>query len=157
MESPTLIAAAIVTVIAALGGVIVQVINAASASKDRREAARERLSLAEKTNAIIKTGDDTRQKTDTLLNKTTEIHALTNSQLSTVTAALAVANQKIEGLEKLIVSLIEARTVAAKTLAETPRRVDALHRTTDAHTPQAVTVVNTAADAVPVTRVDDVK
>ena len=44
-------------------------------------------------------------KTDTIINKTDEIHTLTNANLAKVTAALEVANSKIVNLEKLISGL----------------------------------------------------
>ena len=40
-------------------------------------------------------------------DKLTEIHTLTNSNLSKVTAKLDVANEKIDGLQKLAVSVKE--------------------------------------------------
>lgn len=43
-------------------------------------------------------------KVDTVIKGNTEIHTLANDQLSKMTNALAVANEKIQGLEKLIVS-----------------------------------------------------
>lgn len=45
------------------------------------------------------------KKADAIISKTDEIHTLANSQLSTVTATLAVANEKIAGLEKLMGAL----------------------------------------------------
>ncbi len=43
-------------------------------------------------------------KTDTVVNKAVEIHTLSNSQLMSVTAELKTANERIIGLEKLLVS-----------------------------------------------------
>lgn len=41
-------------------------------------------------------------KADVIVAKVAEVHSLTNSQLTAVTTALAVANEKILGLEKLL-------------------------------------------------------
>lgn len=43
-------------------------------------------------------------KTDSIVTKANDIHALTNSNLTAVTTALQVANEKISGLEKLILA-----------------------------------------------------
>lgn len=44
-------------------------------------------------------------KADQTAKKVDEVHALANSQLSSVTSALAIANEKILGLEKMISAL----------------------------------------------------
>ena len=46
-------------------------------------------------------------KADSLLEKTTEIHTLTNSNLARVQAALDVANEKIKGLEQVLTSIAD--------------------------------------------------
>lgn len=48
-------------------------------------------------------------KTAELVKKTDEIHVLANSNLQKVTAALEVANQKIEGFEKLLAEIAHNR------------------------------------------------
>ena len=121
------IAGAIVTVVGALGGMVVQIINASSASRDRREAALERRILLEKTNAAAKVSDETAAKADTLLQKTVEIHTLTNGTNSELTSALKVANQKIEGLRELMAGFIRSKDEADAARVTTARDVaDAL-------------------------------
>lgn len=44
------------------------------------------------------------EKVDKVIEGNVEIHTLANDQLSKMTNALAVANEKIQGLEKLIVA-----------------------------------------------------
>jgi len=46
------------------------------------------------------------KKTDALIEKTTEIHTLTNGNLHVVTRELATANEKIQGLERLMARLL---------------------------------------------------
>ena len=121
---PTLIAAgiaaAIVTVVGALGGMIIQILNAISSSKDRRDAALERRILLEQSQASAKVTEATAKKADALIEKTTEIHTLTNGTNSELTAALRVANQKIEGLRELMAGFVKARddAEAARTLTK---------------------------------------
>lgn len=55
-------------------------------------------------------------KADSLVEKTTEIHTLTNGSLSKVQASLETANEKISGLEKLVAS-VTAASLAANHLA----------------------------------------
>ena len=52
---------------------------------------------------IVSRGTD--KKTDGLIHTTTEIHTLTNSNLAAVTGALAVALEKISGMERMIATL----------------------------------------------------
>ena len=56
--------------------------------------------------------DDVEKKTDIVIGKADKIHELTNSNLSGVTSALAVATEKIQGLEQLIDSMIAASRLA---------------------------------------------
>lgn len=63
--------------------------------------------LQSKQNAQVASENGT--KTDNLVRKTDEIHTLTNSNLSTVTSALAVANEKIAGLEKMVTQLMNKK------------------------------------------------
>lgn len=55
----------------------------------------------------------TDKKADDLVKKTDEIHVLANSNLAKVTASLELANEKINGLEKLVTSLMDNRNAAA--------------------------------------------
>ena len=54
---------------------------------------------------VIATAD----KADTIITKTAEIHTLADGNLSRVSAALDLANKKIEGLEKLVTTIIGDR------------------------------------------------
>jgi hypothetical protein len=49
------------------------------------------------------------QKSDVIIEKAVEIHSLTNSRLSQVTADLKVANEKISGLEGLVSEMVQAK------------------------------------------------
>ena len=108
---PTVIAAAIVTVIAALVAGVVTVMNAMAASSDRKDARRSRDALERTTNA-------TNDKANTLIEKTAEIHTLTNSTLSKVTAALENAMTKIEGLQEQIRMVATAKLEADRRMQE---------------------------------------
>ena len=112
MNDPTVIAAAIVTVIAALVAGAVSIVNAISAARDRIIAAAERKAMLDKTEAALATSKENGKKNDIIIEKAVEIHTLTNSNLSKVTAALEVANTKIEGLQKMMASMQEAKTIA---------------------------------------------
>jgi 5-bromo-4-chloroindolyl phosphate hydrolysis protein len=59
--------------------------------------------------AALKKAEVVEKKSDTIIEKAVEIHTLTNSQLSKVTAALEVANEKIQGLEKMLTK-VEGQT-----------------------------------------------
>ena len=50
--------------------------------------------------------------------KAIEIHTLTNSNLSRVTAALEVANTKIDGLQKQVALMVGAKTIADKVITD---------------------------------------
>lgn len=54
------------------------------------------------------------QKTDELTKKAEVIHVLVNSNLSTVQADLALANQRIEKLQKLIDELLQREVKGRK-------------------------------------------
>lgn len=49
------------------------------------------------------------RKADTISTKTEQIHVLTNSNLTSVKADLALANEKIQELERLVQTLVERR------------------------------------------------
>lgn len=115
----TIILASIVPTLAAFGAMAVSVINA----------------IKSNANGI---------KSDEIIKKAEQIHTLTNSNLSKVTAALEVANARIDGLQKLILSMTEAKTVAdhvAERAAEKTPTITAL--------PTEVVVVNAPSEPVP--------
>lgn len=102
---PTVIAAALVTVIAAVVTGTVTVINAIAAMSDRKEARSARQALSQTTLS-------TEKKADTLIEKAVQIHTVSNGTLGKAMAALDVALAKIAGLEQLVASLTTAKTVA---------------------------------------------
>lgn len=102
---PTVFAAALVMIIAAVGAAVVSVVNAVAASRDRTEARDSRIGLA-------RTVDSTERKADQIIERAGEIHTLTNSNLSKMTARLDVALAEITGLRALIASQQEAKRVA---------------------------------------------
>jgi hypothetical protein len=55
--------------------------------------------------AALRSSRKNAEKTDTIIGKADQIHSLTNSQLSATVSALAVANEKIAGLEKMVSQL----------------------------------------------------
>ena len=105
MSDPTVLAAAIVTVLTALGVLVVTIINAKSAADERRDARESRIAVEATTKA-------TDRKADAIIEKTAEIHTVTNSNLAKVTAALDVAKERIEGLQKLVGQMMDAKGVA---------------------------------------------
>lgn len=62
--------------------------------------------------------DVTAAKVDAVDAKAIEIHTLTNSNLSRVTAALEVANAKIDGLQKQVALMVGAKVVADKVIKD---------------------------------------
>lgn len=78
--------------ITTLPATIAAIVGAMSLMQSRRNA-----EVAANTGAAVK---DNLQKTDTVIEKATEIHTLTNSNLSKVQAQLDVANEKIDGFNK---------------------------------------------------------
>jgi hypothetical protein len=138
MNDPAVIAAAVVTVIAALAAAVVTVTNAMAAAADRRDARASRAVLATTTHA-------TEKKADIIIEKAVEIHALTNSHLSTVTAALNVALAEIKGLQSLVSSLLDAKRIAdtlatAAAAATPPARAPDQRRREDEQTLHRVDV-----------------
>lgn len=132
---PTLLAAAVVTIIAALGGVTVQIINARSAAVERRAtaerellAATERKALFEQAQHATKLADDNNKKADALIKSTTEIHTLTNSTNSNLQKALELMTEKNVGLEKLMRQMeSEKQTTAANRAVTDAQASAALH------------------------------
>lgn len=114
---PTIIAAAIVTVLAALTGAAVTIINAAAAARDRKDSQHERVVLKE-------TAQATNAKADTIIEKAAEIHTLADGNLSKVTAALGVANEKIIGLEKLVAEVIRRSTPGNGGIVDSLHKID---------------------------------
>jgi hypothetical protein len=53
------------------------------------------------------------KKAEETSKKVDEVHILANSTLSTATSALAVANEKIAGMEKLLTEIAKRRTEPA--------------------------------------------
>lgn len=115
MNDPMIIAAAIVLVIAAVGSMFVQIINAKAAAEDRQDARASRIKL--ETYAEINDG-----KNNKIIEQGVSIHTLTNSNLSTVTAALATAVAENKTLERIIAAALEAKKVADNLARE--RRTD---------------------------------
>lgn len=62
--------------------------------------------------------DKVQAKVEAVDAKAIEIHTLTNSNLSKVTSQLEVANSKIEGLQKLVSSLVTAKEVADRVASD---------------------------------------
>jgi len=102
---PAVIAAAFVTVIVAFSGAAVAIINARASAAERLEAKASRVRLEETTHNVDR-------KADALIEKAVEIHTLTNSNLSRVTASLEIALKEIDGLRQLVESLTKAKAVA---------------------------------------------
>lgn len=117
---PMVVAGAVVVVIAAIGGLFVQCMNAYSAFKDRREAASERKTTLERATRAASISESTDKKADQLITSTAQIHELTNSTNAALQRALDVANEKIAGLEKLLIQMTDSQTraEAAKVAAD---------------------------------------
>jgi hypothetical protein len=109
MLDPTLyfaaISGAVVVVLTSLGGTVVLIINAVSASKDRREAAAERLAIRNQAAVIQQTGEETAKKADGLITATAQIHELTNSTNSELQKALELSKAQAASVEKQNVAL----------------------------------------------------
>lgn len=147
-NDPAIIAGAVVVVLAALGAMVVQIINAVSASRDRREAAAERLTQLTISKATSATVQETARKTDEVIGATTKIHELTNSTNSNLQKALEIMKEKVEGLEKIIAELRIAKVDTATAQALTDQRTSMLtpSPTTLPSGPAEVLVVNTPDD-----------
>lgn len=115
----TIVLAAIVPTLAGVGAMIVSVINA----------------IKSNANGI---------KADDIIKKAEQIHTLTNSNLSKVTAALEVANARIDGLQVLVSTLTIAKAIADQVA----------HTAADKAAPSSPTevlVVNQPEEPVPTT------
>lgn len=160
---PTLLAAAVVTIIAALGGVTVQIINARSAAVERRAtaerellAATERKALFEQAQHATKLADDNNKKADALIKSTTEIHTLTNSTNSNLQKALELMTEKNVGLEKLMRQMESEKQTTAATRAVTDAQAAVvLHATAPSTAPPPPDVAITKAAETILTSIDD--
>ena len=64
--------------------------------------------------ATLQKSKDNEKKSDIIIEKAAEIHTLTNSNLNAVTQSLKVANEKINGLERLMAEMVSAKKLADK-------------------------------------------
>lgn len=119
MNDPNVIAAAVVIVLAAIGTLVVQIINAVSASKDRREAARERLEQLTLAKAAAVMSAAVNSKADALIEGTAKIHELTNSTNSQLQKALEVMTERFTAQAALVARLVEEKRETAATRAVT--------------------------------------
>lgn len=134
---PTLVAAAAVTVLSSLGGTIVLIINAMSASKDRREASKERQLLAERAMVSAAVQKSTLEKADTIIESTAKIHELTNSTNSNLQKALELMTAKNAALEAIIAqAALTKRETEVERILSDQRTVVA-----SASTPPAITQI----------------
>lgn len=118
----TIVLSAIVPTLAAVGAMIVSVVNAIKSSA----------------NGV---------KADDIIKKAEQIHTLTNSNLSKVTAALEVANAKIDGLQTMVSEMTRAKAIADHVAQRAAEKV-----TSRAHdSPTEVLVVNPPTEPVPTT------
>ena len=70
------------------------------------------LKNSQKTDVVVQKTDEVRGRTDIILEKASEIHTATNGQLSSLNKQLAVALEKISGLEQLTASQAASKIVA---------------------------------------------
>ena len=137
MNDPAIIAAAVVVVLTSLGGTMVLVINAWSASKDRREAAKERLEQLTLAKAAAAATVIANAKTDTLIEGTAKIHELTNSTNSQLQKALDLMTARHAAALDIVAHLeAEKRETAATRVITDLQRDTALATTA---TPRATT------------------
>jgi hypothetical protein len=125
---PTVFAAAIVTVLAAVVGGTVTVINALAAARDRRDAREERrLVIAQGASAIAESKENGK-KADTIIRSTDKIHELTNSTNSNLQKELELEREKNAGLAKTITALEAEKhaTAAMRAITDSQTNV-ALH------------------------------
>lgn len=121
----TIIIAAIVPTLAAFGAMVVSVVNAIKSNSNGRKA-------------------------DDIIQKAVEIHTLTNSNLSKVTASLEVANAKIDGLQAMVTEMTKAKAIADTVAEKAAQKVPSGVAPAPAHaTPAEVIVVNEPHDPVP--------
>jgi Na+-transporting NADH:ubiquinone oxidoreductase subunit NqrC len=107
-QDPTIIAAAIVTVVASIVTGVVTVVGAIASASERRAATDAR-------QAILAAAVVAGAKTDQLLDKTTEIHTLTNGSNHALQKALDLMTERNAGLERLMTQL---NTEKAETAAQ---------------------------------------
>lgn len=99
------IAGAVAFIIAAIGSMVVQIINAKAAADERIASRASRAKLE----AYAEINDG---KNDKIIKQGAAIEHSTNSNLSKVTSDLAVAITKIEGLEKIVAHQNRAKNIA---------------------------------------------
>lgn len=122
----TIVLAAIVPTLAALGALMVSVINA----------------IKSNANGV---------KADDIIKKAEQIHTLTNSNLSKVTASLEVANAKIDGLQLMVAEMTKAKAIADTVAEKAAEKVPAIAAPVTPPAPTEVVVVNEPTDPVPTT------
>lgn len=139
MSDPMIIAGAVAFVIAAIGSMLVQVINARAAADDRREAKVMRVKLQE-------SADKAEIKNDEIIKQGTEIITSTNGNLSKVTERMNVALEEIKGLKELVFTLSEAKRTADELAISSKRQI----RVTDEPTKILEEIKVNTGDAVTV-------
>jgi hypothetical protein len=102
MTDPAIYAAATVTVIAAIAGGVVSIINAFAAAQDRRDSREERRQLLEKATLTAKSQEDTSRKADAIIEQGVAIHTLTNDANSKLQSAVALLTEKNTSLQRVI-------------------------------------------------------
>jgi hypothetical protein len=140
---------------ATLGMIVVAFLASLAPTLTALAALRQSHRIAVKAEATdVKIADNTMKteaialKTDTIIEKAVEIHSLTNSNLTKVSAALEVALARIEGLQNMVTELVKAKAVAD----EVQKRGDA---TRDTMVKAAESVRETVPGPVPVEIVND--
>lgn len=113
---------AIIAVGTAIATIIASLTAAVVAIAALRKTTASGAAAAKSAEATQITAEATLRKTDTIIEKAVEIHTLTNSRMSKVTADLEVALSKITGLETRIAAMAKDKATAehvAERLAET--------------------------------------
>jgi uncharacterized membrane protein YccC len=148
---PTIFAAAVVTVLAALFGGTIQLVNAISGARDRRDAREERRVLRDQNQNVIKVSEDTAKKADTIIEKAVEIHTLTNSANAKLQAALEMVTEKLAAAERQIARMEGTmRDVAASRVTTDRQIADALATPAPdrRHTDDALAPIDTNTKAI---------
>jgi len=148
MTDPAIVGAAVVLVLSSLGGTIVLVINALSASKDRREAAAERKQQLELAIASAKVVKETADKTDALLVGNAKIHELTNNTNSQLQKALELKSQELNGARELMAQMEKTARDIAATRAVTDLQTSEAFRTVPAPVVGASAMQNTTSSVL---------
>ena len=106
--------------ILALGTAIATIIASLTAAIVAIAALRKTTATAASVTANAVTAD---KKADILIEKTAEIHTLTNSRMAKVTADLEVALSKITGLEARLIGMDDAKAIADRVAATLAAKV----------------------------------